>query len=127
MGGVLSFTDISDTDMTNRRAPSLIHLHMLLALADGDLHGYGIRQEVARQTDGAIKLGAGTLYEAIQRLEQTGLIAETDAPEQDDDRPRRFYRLTKQGWTAVRGEVDRLQRLVDYAQTKPRLRRTGSG
>ena len=85
---------------------------MLLALADGDLHGYGIRQEVARQTDGAIKLGAGTLYEAIQRLEQTGLIAETDTPEQDDDRPRRFYRLTKQGWTVVRGEVDRLQRLV---------------
>lgn len=110
---------------TAPRAPSLIHLHMLLALADGDLHGYGIRQEIARQTDGTITLGPGTLYEAIQRLEQTGLIAEVEPPAQDDERPRRFYRMTRQGWGVLRDEIDRLQRLLDHAQSKPRLRKAG--
>jgi len=108
------------------RSPSIIHLHILLALADGDRHGYGIKQEVERHTDGGVRLGPGTLYEAIQRLEHTGLITEVDAPEQDDDRPRRFYRLTKPGWSVLRDEVDRLQRLLEHAQTKPRLRRAGS-
>lgn len=111
---------------TSGRAPSLIHLHILLALADGDRHGYGIKQEVERHTQGGVRLGPGTLYEAIQRLEHTGLITEVDAPEQDDDRPRRFYRLTKQGWSVLRDEVDRLQRLLEHAQTKPRLRKAGS-
>jgi DNA-binding PadR family transcriptional regulator len=108
------------------RSPSLIHLHMLLALADGNRHGYGIKQEVERHTDGAVRLGPGTLYEAIQRLEQTGLIVEVDAPAQDDERPRRFYRLTKQGWGVLREEIDRLQRLLEHAQAKPRLRKAGS-
>jgi DNA-binding PadR family transcriptional regulator len=111
---------------THTRTPSLIHLHILLALADGDCHGYGIKQEVERHTEGAVRLGPGTLYEAIQRLEQTGLIAEVDPPEQDDDRPRRFYRLTKRGWRVLREEMDRLQRLLDHAQAKPRLRKAGS-
>ena len=109
--------------MVPPRAPSLIHLHMLLALADGDLHGYGIRQTVERQTDGGMRLGPGTLYEAIQRLEQTGLIVEVDG-EQEDER-RRFYRLTRQGWAVLRDEIDRLQRLLDHAQSKPRLRKAG--
>lgn len=107
------------------RAPSLIHLHMLLALADGDLHGYGIKQLVERQTDGMVKLGPGTLYEALQRLEQSSLIVEVDPPAQDDERPRRFYRLTRQGWSVLREEIDRLQRLLDHAQSKPRLRKAG--
>lgn len=106
------------------RAPSLIHLHMLLALADGDLHGYGIKQSVERQTEGSVRLGPGTLYEALQRLEQTGLITEVDA-EQEDERARRFYRLTRQGWAVLRDEIGRLQRLLDHAQSKPRLRKAG--
>jgi DNA-binding PadR family transcriptional regulator len=110
--------------MATSRAPSLIHLHMLLALADGDLHGYGIKQTVERQTEGAIRLGPGTLYEALQRLEQTGLIAEVAAA-QSDDRPRRFYRLSRQGWAVLRDEIERLQRLLDHAQSKPRLRKAG--
>ena len=110
--------------MATSRAPSLIHLHMLLALADGDLHGYGVKQIVERQTDGGIRLGPGTLYEALQRLEQTGLVAEVDG-DQDDERTRRFYRLTRQGWAVLRDEIDRLQRLLDHAQSKPRLRRAG--
>ncbi len=110
--------------MAPPRAPSLINLHMLLALADGDLHGYGIKQAVEEHTEGGVRLGPGTLYEALQRLEQTGLIAEVDG-EQDDERPRRFYRLTRQGWTVLRDEIDRLQRLLDHAQSKPRLRKAG--
>ena len=111
--------------MTSARAPSLIHLHMLLALADGDLHGYGIKQLVERQSDGIVKLGPGTLYEALQRLEHSGLIVEVEPPAQDDERPRRFYRLTRQGWSVLRDEIDRLQRLLDHAQSKPRLRKAG--
>jgi DNA-binding PadR family transcriptional regulator len=110
---------------TPSRAPSLIHLHMLLALAEGDLHGYGIKQNVERQTDGGVKLGPGTLYEALQRLEQTGLITEVDQPGQEDERTRRFYRLTRQGWSTLREEIDRLQRLLDHAQSMPRLRKAG--
>ena len=110
--------------MATSRAPSLIHLHMLLALADGDLHGYGIKQSVEHQTEGAVRLGPGTLYEALQRLEQTGLISEVDA-EQEDERARRFYRLTRQGWAVLRAEIGRLQRLLDHAQSKPRLRKAG--
>ena len=110
--------------MAPTRAPSLIHLHMLLALADGDLHGYGIKQTVERQTDGTIRLGPGTLYEAIQRLEKTDLIAEVDGT-QEDERPRRFYRLTRQGWAVLRDEIGRLQQLLDHAQSKPRLRKAG--
>jgi DNA-binding PadR family transcriptional regulator len=110
--------------MAPPRAPSLIHLHMLLALADGDRHGYGIKQTVERQTEGGVRLGPGTLYESLQRLEQTGLIAEVDG-EQDDQRPRRFYRLTRQGWAVLRDEIERLQRLLDHAQSKPRLRKAG--
>jgi DNA-binding PadR family transcriptional regulator len=107
------------------RSPSLIHLHILLALADGDRHGYGIKQEVERHTDGGVRLGPGTLYEAIQRLEQSALITEVDAPAAPDDRRRRFYRLTRQGWTVLREEVNRLQRLLEHAQSKPRLRKAG--
>ena len=54
-------------------------LHIMLALADGARHGYSIKQEVESRTDGAVRLGPGTLYEAIQRLEDAGLIEETDA------------------------------------------------
>ena len=108
------------------RSPSLIHLHILLALADGDRHGYGIKQEVERHTEGGIRLGPGTLYEAIQRLAQSELITEVDAPPAADDRRRRFYRLTRHGWTVLRDEVNRLQRLLEHAHTKPRLRKAGS-
>jgi DNA-binding PadR family transcriptional regulator len=106
---------------------SLVHTHILLALADGERHGYGIKQDVERQTDSAVRLGPGTLYEAIQRLEATGLIEESSGNRQPTDRARRYYRLTRQGWAALRKEIEGLQRLLDQAQSNSKLRRTGSG
>ena len=102
--------------------------HILLALADGEKHGYAIMQEVAKLTGGDLKLGPGTLYGAIKRLLADGWIAESNerpAPELDDER-RRYYRLTDLGGRAVRAEAARLSRLVDAARskrlvTKPRL------
>ena len=81
-------------------------LHILLALAEGTKHGYAIKQDIEQRTDGAICLGPGTLYEAIQRLEESGLIAETEpaAPANGQEAQRRFYRLTERGWSTLRTE-----------------------
>src|SRR5262245_54616373 len=109
-------------------APAAVHI--LLALADGDRHGYGVRQEVERLTGGAIRLGPGTLYEAIQRLEQAGLIVETAGGGAADQAPRaaqrRYYRLTPAGLRALRSELDRLDRVLAYARSRPRLKRVRS-
>jgi len=73
--------------------------HILLALADGEKHGYGIMKDVEDQTSGQIKMGPGTLYGSIKRMLAVGLIEETDErpdPALDDER-RRYYRLTTQG------------------------------
>ncbi len=92
--------------------------HILIALAGGDRHGYGIIQDVESHTGGALKLSAGTLYRSIQRLLEQGLIVETrerPAPELDDER-RRYYRITPMGAAAVRAEVLRLSRLLRLAR-----------
>src|SRR5437870_12334502 len=94
--------------------------HILLALADGEKHGYAIMQEVAALTGGQLKLGPGTLYGAIKRLLADDWIAESDerpAPELDDER-RRYYRLTDLGQRVVRAEAARLARLVEAARSK---------
>lgn len=93
--------------------------HILLALADSDRHGYAIQREVAARTEGAVKLGAGTLYRSIQRMQEQGLIVETrdrPAPEDDDDR-RRYYRLTPLGMEAARAESRRLAQMIALAKT----------
>src|SRR5262245_26532454 len=91
---------------------------ILLALAGRDRHGYSIRKAVERQTDGTLRLGPGTLYAAIRRLEDDGLIAESDwRPEEDlDDPRRRYYRLTAHGRAALIAETDRLQETVRRAR-----------
>lgn len=98
---------------------------MLLALADGAKHGYAIKQDVEARTEGAVRLGPGTLYEAIQRLEDSGLIAEAAAvaPANGQEARRRFYRLTDRGWTVLRTELRQLGAIVDHARTNPRLRK----
>ena len=111
---------------TDSRKPlSLPVLHILLALADGDLHGYGIKQDVERRTGGAIRLGPSTLYEAIQRLLDAGLIEETSAedPANGQEAQRRYYRITGRGIAAVRDEVRQLGQLVDRARANPRIRK----
>ena len=94
--------------------------HILLALSDGDLHGYGIMQEVAEHTAGQIRLGPGTLYGAIKRLLSGGLIVETDQrPEAElDDERRRYYRLTDFGRKVLKAEAQRISKMVSVAQRK---------
>jgi DNA-binding PadR family transcriptional regulator len=94
--------------------------HILLALSDGDLHGYGIMQEVSEHTEGQIKLGPGTLYGAIKRLLSEHLIVEADErpdPELDDER-RRYYRLTEFGQKVLKAELRRISKMVSVAQSK---------
>jgi DNA-binding PadR family transcriptional regulator len=96
----------------------LATFHILLALCDEDRHGYAILQEVARRTDGQLKLSAGTLYRSIQRMLEQGLLEEVrerPAPEDDDER-RRYYRITPFGSAVARAEADRLNALVRLAR-----------
>ncbi len=95
-----------------------VTFHILMALSDADRHGYAIIQAVAARTDGAVKLGAGTLYRSIHRMLNDGLVEELrqrPAPEEDDER-RRYYRLTPFGLAVARAEAKRLAGLVRLAR-----------
>ncbi len=95
-------------------------LHILLALADGEKHGYAVMGEVERMTNGETRMGPGTLYGAIKRMLNAGLIEETDErpdPELDDER-RRYYRPTGFGARVLTAETERLEQLVRTAQAK---------
>ena len=104
--------------------------HILLALADGESHGYGIMQDVERFTNGETRLGPGTLYRSIQRMLIDGLIEELAIAlhgETDEDR-RRYYRLTPKGLAAAKREAERLADLVDAARHRDLLTpRPGKG
>ena len=100
--------------------------HILLALADGEKHGYGIMREVTTQTEGKMRLGPGTLYGTIKRMLADGWIEESDErpdPELDDER-RRYYRLTDLGQRLARVEAERLASLVSVARAKRLVGRT---
>lgn len=95
-------------------------LHILLALADRERHGYGIMQDIAARTDGAMRMGPGTLYGSIKRMLADGLIVEVGErpdPELDDER-RRYYRLTNLGQRVLHAEALRLEQLLRIAQAK---------
>jgi len=104
--------------------------HILLALADGESHGYGIMQDVERFTNGGTRLGPGTLYRSIQRMLVDGLIEELAISlhdETDEDR-RRYYRLTPKGLSVATREAERLADLVDAARHRDLLMpRPGKG
>ena len=92
--------------------------HILLALADGERHGYSIMQHVAETTDGQIKMGPGTLYGTVKRLLAAKMIEESDErpdPKLDDER-RRYYRLTPFGKRVLSAEVARYSRTVRIAR-----------
>ena len=96
---------------------------VLLALARGERHGYGIMREVEAISDGATRLGPGTLYRTLRELLDAGLIAESGErpdPAHDDER-RRYYRLTDLGRRAAQAETRRLARLVEVARAAPGL------
>jgi len=94
--------------------------HILLALAEGERHGYGIMRDVAQQTDGALQLGPGTLYGCLKRMLAAGLVEESDErpdPALDDER-RRYYRMTALGKRMVRAEAQRLAGAVTVAMAR---------
>ena len=105
-------------------------LDIMVALAEEELHGYGIMQEVRRRTGGRRRLAPGTLYRSLRQMHESGLVAESDErpdPHLDDER-RRYYRLTDLGRRVAVAEVERLEGLVHVARSKglaPRTRPSG--
>lgn len=91
--------------------------HILMALVDVERHGYGIMQDVARQTGGTLQLGPGTLYGCLKRMLAANLVEESDErPDAElDDERRRYYRITPLGDRAVRAEARRLADAVSAA------------
>lgn len=100
---------------------------ILLALADGTLHGYAIMQEVEERTGGRTRLGPGTLYGAIRRLREQGILEEVDdEPAPHGEERRRCYRLTPFGRQVAVLEARRLEQLLDTARRKHLLPREGA-
>jgi DNA-binding PadR family transcriptional regulator len=99
----------------NRFLPLSPHqFHILLALVDHDRHGYAMIREIEQRTAGALRLGTGTLYTAIARLVELGLIADTGRA----DERRRYYRLLPLGRAVLKAETARLEALVRHAHDK---------
>src|SRR5260221_14056548 len=92
-------------------------LHILLALAGEELHGYGIMQEAARQSEGRYNLGPGTLYDNLQRMVDLGLVQEVPRRGADDPR-RRYYRLSSLGRGVLSAEIARLEGVVRDARLR---------
>lgn len=110
---------MSDPDVPLQSAA----FHILLALAAGERHGYALMSDVEELSDGALRIGPGTLYGSIKRLLAADLIAESEArPDAAlDDQRRRYYRLTAQGRAILSAEAARLARLVTVAQKRDLL------
>ena len=98
---------------------------VLLALGDGEKHGYAILKEVEEQTDGHVRLSTGTLYAIIKRLLTEGAIQEcrNRPPVEEDDQRRRYYRLTATGRQVAIEEAERMERLIATAREKRFLKR----
>lgn len=94
-------------------------LYLLLAIQEGERHGYAVKKRVEELSEGVVKMGPGTLYTSIQRAEEQGLIRESDdrPPEEEDQRQRRYYALTDLGREALAAEVDRLGDFVASARS----------
>jgi len=101
-------------------------LHVLLALASRELHGYGIMLEAARQSEGQYKLGPGTLYDNLRKLLAQGIVEESPRRTTSEDSRRRYYRLTGLGRRVLAAEVARLEGVLREARSllqSPRPRR----
>ncbi len=98
--------------------------HILLSVADEDLHGYAMMRRVEEQTGGSMRLAPGTLYSSIQALLEEGFIEEVDGHAQDEPahERRRYYHLTAAGRKLAQAEASRLADLLRYARTKNILR-----
>lgn len=115
--------------MTRERTPRPLStpvFQILLSLADEELHGYAIIQDIAERTEGEVRLTASTLYDAVKRLLDAGWIAEVAARPRGgkDDPRRRYYKITRSGLAAARAEAGRLERAAAMARARLRLRPT---
>ena len=117
---IISVTDASVADPLT---PAVFHI--LLALVDGERHGYGIAQEVAEHTNREFVMGPGTLYGTLKRMLEAQLIeecGERSDPDLNEER-RRYYRITKHGRRAAVAEANRLQALIEVALDKSLVKR----
>lgn len=99
--------------MSRSRPLPAASLHVVLALLDGELHGYALMRRVEELSGGAVRMGPGTLYGTLNRLLDTGLIVETtDRSPRSDNERRRYYELTAEGRLVAVDELTRLHALV---------------
>ncbi|HUA01210.1 MAG TPA: PadR family transcriptional regulator [Candidatus Aquilonibacter sp.] len=91
-------------------------LHILLSLAAEDRHGYGILQEVARQSRGQYELGPGTLYDNLEKLMRRGLVNDAPRRAASEDPRRRYYRLTSFGRRVLAADLERLRAVLKEAK-----------
>ena len=108
------------TDLEPFLPLSVAAQHILLALSDEDRHGYGIMQEVARQSGAKYKMGSGTLYDNLEKLIDQGLVIESPRRSTKDDPRRRYYRLTPFGRRVFSAEITRLESVVREAKLRLR-------
>ena len=103
-------------DRTQPLTPAVFHI--LLALANGERHGYGIMKQVEEDSQGKVNMGAGTLYGSLKRMVDAGLVKESEKridPALDDAR-RIYYKITGAGQTSLRRELDRYKHVIGRAQ-----------
>lgn len=108
--------DVDETVQDHLPLPLPV-FHMLLALSAGERHGYALKREILRRTDGKLNLGAGALYGSVSRMLERGYVEESEErpdPHLDDQR-RRYYRITPLGRQVVQAEAERLRQLVRLA------------
>ena len=101
-------------------------LHILLSLAVEERHGYGIMQDVARQSNGCYRLGPGTLYDNIQKLMKECIVEETENSSTGAESRRRYYRLTKLGRAVLSTEIARLEEAIREAKLHLGFRRSAT-
>jgi DNA-binding PadR family transcriptional regulator len=100
-------------------------LHILLAVAESERHGYAIIQDVEARTDGELRLSAGTLYRSVARMVEQGLIVEVEKRRtKADDERRRYYRITDFGTAVARAEMRRLSQLLRHGRARGLTPRT---
>ena len=100
-------------------------LHILIALGEGERHGYAVMQEVAERTDGKVRMSPGTLYGSIRKMLDEGLIEESFKRAAADDERRRYYRVTKFGRAVAAAEAERLTGLLHHARLNGLVPRKG--
>lgn len=115
--------------MTTRRSSlNALEVHVLLALAEGPLYGYAVKEAVERESGGSLAPRAGSLYRVLARMMTWGLVEEADGVGGDEPHPgleRRYYALTPEGREALRGEADRMRTAAALAERRLRVADSG--